>query len=183
VRVSREPDPAREPPNQVASTADEPPSPAELAFIERVLQDRARARALRRRAILTGTALIAVIAAGLATLGVPRAPDGARVVSTGAPATPLRVAPTVQLSPTSDMAAAATQSLRGVPLPAPPHSERVAAVSLQGRRADSATATRGPTNASRPNRVAVPGRQVSLRGVRADRSRENVWGRSVTEAP
>lgn len=66
--------------------ADDSPSPAEVAFLERVRTDRERARTLRRRALITAAASIAAIGAWFATSGLPRW-QGAEVST--APAAPL----------------------------------------------------------------------------------------------
>jgi hypothetical protein len=81
-----------------ATRPDDAPSPAELAFIERVRSDRARARRLLRRALIAGSLSVAALAAVVLTRGLPpwlRGPDIQ-------PADRLEAAPGARLSITGD---------------------------------------------------------------------------------
>ena len=81
-----------------ATRPDDAPSPAELAFIERVRSDRARARRLLRRALIAGSVSLAAIAAVVLTHGLPPWLGGHDIGPAGAP----EAAPGAQLSFTRD---------------------------------------------------------------------------------
>jgi hypothetical protein len=102
-----------------AMTPDEAASLAELAFIQRVRSDRARALALRR-SILTSAALIAAIAVLFLARGIPRWPGADNVPPTGTALTP-RAAPSEPLPPTRDAAGTPPLSQKtAVQAPPPP---------------------------------------------------------------
>jgi len=81
-----------------ATRPDDAPSPAELAFIERVRSDRARARRLLRRALIAGSVSLAAIAAVVLTHGLPPWLRGHDMP----PADRLEAAPGARLSFTRD---------------------------------------------------------------------------------
>ena len=107
-----------------AKTPDEAASLAELAFIQRVRNDRARALALRR-SILTTAALIAAIAGLFLARGIPAAPSGDSVPPTGTALTP-QAAPSGPLSPTRH--GASTSPFQETRVQAPPPPRPVSAV-------------------------------------------------------
>ena len=132
---------------------DDAPSAAEVEFIERVRNARAQGRRLRRRAMLVATTMLVVLAALLATRGVPRA----------------------RLAPGAGPGVESRQQQAGELERIRPRREPVrrAVATLPPR--DEGRTTRVAKKVSR--------RHMVVRETRIDPSRGRVWLGSVTEAP
>jgi hypothetical protein len=138
----------------VKPPVDDAPSAAELEFIERIRNDRARGRTLRRRATLGTTMMLVVVAVFLATRGVPPSPVDPGAGPSEAPAPWLPV------------------------VDVPPPSESVAQPSRNERRL-----TRVAQKVARPPVVRSSGRQIALRDGRIKGSAGHVRIGWVAEAP